>query len=428
MNKLLFLMLLWFCFNGTVSFAQNVGISPSGNAPDASAGLDVNFTDKGLLIPRVSLLNTTTANPVTDPAISLLVYNTATAGDVTPGYYFWNGTAWTRLSGSLSGSGTANYLPKWTDANTLGSSQVYDDGTNVGIGTVTPGAKLEVSGTLKVTDGSQGANKVLTSNAEGLASWQESELTELASAPCTSVGPYFLSGVTTEFSPQSVAVSGDYAYVVNANSNSLQIFNVSTPSGPYLVGSAATEGSSRSVAVSGDYAYVVNIISNSLQIFDVSTPSSPFLVGSAGTGSYPYSVAVSGDHAYVINGGTSNFLQIFNVSTPSSPYLAGSAGTEDNPQSVAVSGDYAYVVNGGSNSLQIFDVSTPSSPFLVGSAVTGIAPTSVAVSGDYAYVVNIISNSLQLFNVSTPLSPLLAGSTGTGGWPTSVAVSGDYAI
>lgn len=43
---------------------------------------------------------------------------------------------------------------------------------NVGIGTSTPGGKLHVNGTLKVTDGTQGAGKILTSDATGLASWQ----------------------------------------------------------------------------------------------------------------------------------------------------------------------------------------------------------------------------------------------------------------
>lgn len=43
---------------------------------------------------------------------------------------------------------------------------------NVGIGTSTPNAKLDVNGTFKVADGTQGAGKILTSDATGLASWQ----------------------------------------------------------------------------------------------------------------------------------------------------------------------------------------------------------------------------------------------------------------
>ena len=42
---------------------------------------------------------------------------------------------------------------------------------NVGIGTSTPAAKLDVIGNIKITDGTQGANKVLTSGADGMATW-----------------------------------------------------------------------------------------------------------------------------------------------------------------------------------------------------------------------------------------------------------------
>lgn len=42
---------------------------------------------------------------------------------------------------------------------------------NVGIGNINPGAKLEVTGQVKITGGVPGAGKVLTSDATGLASW-----------------------------------------------------------------------------------------------------------------------------------------------------------------------------------------------------------------------------------------------------------------
>ena len=48
--------------------------------------------------------------------------------------------------GGIGGSGTTNYLPKFTASTTLGNSQIFDDGTNVGVGTATPSQKLEVSG------------------------------------------------------------------------------------------------------------------------------------------------------------------------------------------------------------------------------------------------------------------------------------------
>jgi len=71
------------------------------NTPDASAVVDMTAANKGVLLPRVALTSTNSASPVSSPAANLLVFNTATAGisptNVTPGLYFWNGTAWVRL-------------------------------------------------------------------------------------------------------------------------------------------------------------------------------------------------------------------------------------------------------------------------------------------------------------------------------------------
>ncbi|MGI4897516.1 MAG: beta strand repeat-containing protein [Janthinobacterium lividum] len=102
-------------------FAQNVGISSSSSfVPDASAALDVSYTSKGLLIPRVTLTATNAAGPITSPATSLLVYNTATAGtspnNVIPGYYYWNGTVWIMLSTSTQTAGS------WSTTGNAGTS------------------------------------------------------------------------------------------------------------------------------------------------------------------------------------------------------------------------------------------------------------------------------------------------------------------
>lgn len=95
--------------SATFTFSQNVGINASGTAPENSAGLDVNFTDKGVLIPRVKLTAINSASPITSPAVSLLVYNTETAGSgvnqVTPGYYYWYASKWVRLLGGAEADG-----------------------------------------------------------------------------------------------------------------------------------------------------------------------------------------------------------------------------------------------------------------------------------------------------------------------------------
>jgi uncharacterized protein (TIGR02145 family) len=56
---------------------------------------------------------------------------------------------------------------------------------NVGIGTSNPTAKLDIIGAIKITDGTQGAGKVLTSDASGKASWKTVSL-----PPSDSTGGY----------------------------------------------------------------------------------------------------------------------------------------------------------------------------------------------------------------------------------------------
>ncbi|CAN1506319.1 hypothetical protein MCEGE10_00656 [Flavobacteriaceae bacterium] len=92
---------------GDIVRAGKVGIGTT--TPNASAKLDVTSTTQGFLPPRVALTRTTdnttiknTAGTAVTPATGLLVYNTATTtagtNDVTPGYYYYNGTNWVQLA------------------------------------------------------------------------------------------------------------------------------------------------------------------------------------------------------------------------------------------------------------------------------------------------------------------------------------------
>lgn len=65
---------------------------------------------------------------------------------------------------NVDGTGTANYIAKWTDGDTIGNSVIYDNGTNVGIGTeVTTAAKLviQTSGDQSIYGSTTGGYNVL---------------------------------------------------------------------------------------------------------------------------------------------------------------------------------------------------------------------------------------------------------------------------
>ena len=57
------------------------------------------------------------------------------------------------LTNPVTGTGTTNFLPKFTPSGLIGDSQIFDNGTNVGIGTTTPSAycKLDVNGNTNIT-------------------------------------------------------------------------------------------------------------------------------------------------------------------------------------------------------------------------------------------------------------------------------------
>lgn len=46
----------------------------------------------------------------------------------------------------VDGAGTTNYVAKWSDADTVTNSQIFDNGSSVGIGTSSPLAKLHIQG------------------------------------------------------------------------------------------------------------------------------------------------------------------------------------------------------------------------------------------------------------------------------------------
>jgi hypothetical protein len=61
------------------------------------------------------------------------------------------GTDWVTLSeiSGVDGTGTANYISKWSDTDTITDSQIQDDGTTVGIGQAPSTAKLTISGDIQ---------------------------------------------------------------------------------------------------------------------------------------------------------------------------------------------------------------------------------------------------------------------------------------
>ena len=93
------LLLVAFLGAALVTNAQvKVGDNPT--TINSNSVLEIESTNKGMLLPRVELTGTTSFAPLTAHVAGMTVYNTATATDVTPGYYYNDGAKWVKLSSS----------------------------------------------------------------------------------------------------------------------------------------------------------------------------------------------------------------------------------------------------------------------------------------------------------------------------------------
>jgi Chaperone of endosialidase len=100
-----FILVILTVFPASFLLCQNVGIGTT--VPSASALLHVSSTNKGVLIPQVSLDSLKDVTSITAPAQGLLVYNTTQPGvrnDMARGYYYYstNALSWVRMADNLN--------------------------------------------------------------------------------------------------------------------------------------------------------------------------------------------------------------------------------------------------------------------------------------------------------------------------------------
>ena len=218
----------------TAASYSQVAINTDGSDPDPSAMLDVKSATKGVLIPRVTLNDINTPDPVTNPHEGLLIYNID--GSVGHGLYIWNGARWIAITsdciipsapGTITGDVT--FCENATGVSYSISSVSGATGYNW---TVPAGASVVGSGTsITVNFGiTSGDVSVRAENACGNSSYTDKAVTVTAipSAPGTITGDVTFCENATGVSYSISSVSGATGY------------NWTVPAGASVVGSGTS--------------------------------------------------------------------------------------------------------------------------------------------------------------------------------------------
>lgn len=295
---------------------------------------------------------------------------------------------------------------------------LYSQG-NVGIGTTTPQAKLDVNGTFKLQNGvivnGISADSTFTPGSDSLLPTQlavKRYLKSGAFAPHEEV-PDSILVLRDQLSapdPSSLYVDGNFLYAVYASENKMQIFNISNPDSIALSGSTTINlNSPIDIAVANNKAYVTNytLLGNKLVIFDVSNPANITLLGyTAGNMHRPTSVEVLGNIAYVTSeaNNTGKVLFTFDITDPNQIIPLGESMGQifGTPTNIRVKNGMAYVPSADQR-FSIFDVSNPATIAPRGTITANLdKPISVDVHGNYAYVASNFNHKVVIFNISDP--------------------------
>jgi hypothetical protein len=144
----------------TVTFEAGTGITLTSNSSSDTITITNSAPSSGGTVTSVAALtigttgtdlSSTVADGTTTPVITLQV-PTASAtnrGALSSADWTTFNNKQNALTNPVTGTGTTNYVAKFTAGSTIGDSQIFDNGTNVGIGEPTPTAKLHVNGGAK---------------------------------------------------------------------------------------------------------------------------------------------------------------------------------------------------------------------------------------------------------------------------------------
>ena len=191
----------------------------------------------------------------------------------------------------IGGSGTTNYVSKFTAASTIGDSQIFDNATNVGIGTISPTSKLHILGIDSTA--SNFALNVENSTSASLLSIRDDGNTSIGNVVVNGTKLY-LNGGATVSNTYAFRIDGDSANILNIlNEGSVGFGNIASPrmfirsdgniainyglgavnGTKFYVDGGLTASNTYAMRVDGNTFGIINVLNTGLTGFGKTTPT-----------------------------------------------------------------------------------------------------------------------------------------------------------
>jgi hypothetical protein len=100
-----------------------IGLNPT--AANSDAMLEIEATNKGFLLPRLALVSTTSAAPLGNFVKGMVVFDTVTVNDITPGMYYSDGVKWIKVNAGGGTVSTTTSVQKKMDVVAITGQTVF---------------------------------------------------------------------------------------------------------------------------------------------------------------------------------------------------------------------------------------------------------------------------------------------------------------
>lgn len=359
------------------------------------------------------------------------------------------GAGATSLDSATTGAvniGTSSNAKTITVGNTTGATSLvfnsgsagvnFDSGTlfvdsannRVGVGLSSPGAELEVTGSVVSSRFVQSPYKIAA--PKDLVYVGRGTLTSITSAISAGNTPFELA----------VDPTGRYVYTANFGASTISSFVINQTTGVLTTAAVDLAGGTGPYGIAvdptGRFVYVTNSSADTVSMYSINQATGELtsITSDIASGDAPFGIAVdpTGRFVYVTNA-TSNDVSMYSINqtTGELTTITTAIAAESNARRVAVdpTGRFVYVVNNSSNTVSQYRINqtTGALTSITSAIATETGPVGVAVdpSGRFVYVANgTTSNSVSQYSIdqSTGALTVITTAVATASAPRGVAI------